>query len=95
MQQFKKYKFLKDLEWLKNLDPLQYKNCNITYNKFQEKYLKIIDKNIAYKMLSTKETKLKQKPWISKVILTSNKIKMNKFIPKIKKKKVSRLSKRS
>ena len=46
-------------------------------------------------MLSTKETKLKQKPWISKVILTSNKIKMNKFISKIKKKKVSRLSKRS
>ena len=32
------------------------------YNKFHEKYLQIIDKNILYKILSRKETKLKQKP---------------------------------
>ena len=37
--------FLKDLEELVNLDLLQYKDCNIIYNKFHEKYLQIIDKN--------------------------------------------------
>ena len=45
------------------------------YNKFREKYLQIIDKNIPYKILSKKEAKLKQKPWISRAILTSFKIK--------------------
>ena len=70
IQQFEKDKFIKDLEELKNLDLLQYKNCNIMYNKFHEKYLQIIDKNIPYKILSKKEIKLKQKPWISMAILT-------------------------
>ena len=59
IQQFEKDKFLKDLEELKNIDLLQYKDCNIMYNKFHEKYLQIIDKNISYKTLSKKETKLK------------------------------------
>ena len=45
------------------------------YNKFYEKYLQIIDKNTPYKILSKKETKLKQKPWTSNAILTSIKIK--------------------
>ena len=62
MQQLGKDKFLKDLEELKNLDLLQYKDCNIMYNKFHEKHLQITDKNIPYKMLSKKETRLKQKP---------------------------------
>ena len=43
MQQFEKGKFLKDLEELKNLDLWQYKDCNIMYNKFHEKYLRITD----------------------------------------------------
>ena len=75
MQQFEKDIFLKDLEELKNLDLLQYEDCNIMYNKFHEKYPQVIDKNIPYKILSNKETKLKRKSWISKVILTSVKIK--------------------
>ena len=62
MQQFEKGTFLKDIEELKNLDLLQYKDCNTMYNKFHEKHLQIIDKNIPYKMLSKKETRLKQKP---------------------------------
>ena len=46
------------------------------HNKFHEKYLQIIDRNIPYKILSKKkETKLKQKPLISRAILTSIKIK--------------------
>ena len=61
MQQFEK---IKDLEELKNIDLLQYKDCNIMYQKFPEKYLQITDKNIPYKILSKKEAKLKQKPWI-------------------------------
>lgn len=52
IQQFEKVKFLKDLEKLKNLDLLQYKDCNIMYNKFHENYLQIIDKNIPFKILS-------------------------------------------
>ena len=50
MQQFEKDKFLKDLQELKNLDLyiLQYTDCNVE-NKFYEKYLQIIDKNILYK----------------------------------------------
>ena len=40
MQQFKKEKFLN--EELKNLDQLHFKDCNIMYNKFHEKYLQII-----------------------------------------------------
>ena len=55
MQQFEKDKFPRDLEELKNLDLLQYKNCNIMYNKFHEKYLQIIDKNRPYKILSKKK----------------------------------------
>ena len=55
MQQFEKDKFLKDLEELKNLDLLQYTDCNIMYNKFHEKYLQIIDKNILYKIPSKKK----------------------------------------
>ena len=75
MQQLEKDKFLKDLEELKNIDLLQCKNCNIVYNKFQEKYLQKIDKNIPYKILSKKEAKLRQKPWISRTILTTIKTK--------------------
>ena len=94
MQQFEKDKFLKDLEELKNLDLLQYKDCNIMYNKFHEKYFQIIDKNISYKILSKKETK--QKPWISRAISTSIKIKhilykINKLISTCKKKSPSEI----
>ena len=40
MEQFEKDRFLKDLEELKNLDLLQCKDCNITYNTFYKKYHK-------------------------------------------------------
>ena len=58
MQQFEKDKFLKDLEELKNLDLWQYKDCNIRYNKFQEKCLQIIVENIPYKIFSKKGNKV-------------------------------------
>ena len=68
MQQFEKDKFLKDLEELKNLDLWQYKDCNIMYNKFHEKYLRITDEK------KTLQNTVKKKPWISKTILASVKI---------------------
>ena len=40
MEQFEKDRFLKDLEELKNLDLLQCKDWNITYNTFYKKYHK-------------------------------------------------------
>ena len=46
------------------------------YNKLHEKYLQMIDKNIPYNMLSKKETKGEEKPWISKAGSTSIKIKI-------------------
>ena len=39
MQQFEKDRFLTDLEELQNQDLLWYKDCNIIYYKFNEKYL--------------------------------------------------------
>ena len=47
MQQSKKYKFLKNLEEFKNLDLLPYKDCNTMCNRYQEKYIQIIDENLA------------------------------------------------
>ena len=44
------------------------------YNAFHDKYVEIIDKNAPYKTLSKKESKLKLKPWITKSILQSIKI---------------------
>ena len=44
------------------------------YNKLHEKYLQMIDKNIPYNMLSKKENKGEEKPWISKAGSTSIKI---------------------
>ena len=57
MQQFEKDKFLKDLEELENLYLLQYKDCNIMYNKCHEKYLRIIEKSIPYKNTVKKRNK--------------------------------------
>ena len=58
MQQFEKDKFVDNPEELQNLDLLQHKDCNLMYNKFHEKYLQIIDKNIPYKILPKKKQNL-------------------------------------
>ena len=56
IQQIKKDKLLTDLEEIKNLDLLKYKDCHIMFNKFSEEFLQIIDKNIPYEILSKKVT---------------------------------------
>ena len=63
-------KFFKDVEELKNLDLLPYKDCNIMYNKFHEKYLQT-SKNIPYKILSKNKQSLNK----NLKIFTKNKTK--------------------
>ena len=77
MKNFEKEKYLQDLEEIKNLDLMKYENVNDMYNAFHNKYIEIIDKNAPYKILSKKESKLKLKPWITKTILQSIKIRDN------------------
>ena len=74
MKNFEEEKYLQDLEEIKNLDLMKYKNVNDMYNAFHNKYIEIIDKNAPYKTLSKKGSKLKLKPWITKSILQSIKI---------------------
>ena len=74
MKNFDDEKYLHDLEEIKNIDLMKYENVNDMYNAFHDKYVEIIDKNAPYKTLSKKESKLKSKPWITKSILQSIKI---------------------
>ena len=67
---------------------MKYENVNDTYNAFHDKYVQIMDKNAPYKTLSKKESKLLLKPWITKSILQSIKIKNNYYKKYIKNKKV-------
>ena len=77
MKNFEEEKYLQDLEKIKNLDLMKYENVNDMYNAFHNKYMEIIDKNAPYRTLSKKESELKLKPWITKSILQSIKIRDN------------------
>ena len=77
MKNFEEEKYLQDLEEIKNLDLMKYENVNDIYNAFHNKCIEIIDKNTPYKTLSKKGSKLKLKPWITKSILQSIKIRDN------------------
>ena len=50
-------------------------DVNTLFNKFINIFNSVIDKHAPFKYLSRKQTKLKHKPWISKGILKSTKIK--------------------
>ena len=69
MKNFNKEQYLKDLENIKNLDIIQYKSTNDMYNNFHTAFLQIIDKNAPYKTLAKSESKIREKPWITKSIL--------------------------
>ena len=77
MKNFEEEKYLQDLDKFKNLDLMKYENVNDMYNAFHNKYMEIIDKNAPYTTLSKKESELKLKPWITKSILQSIKIRDN------------------
>ena len=85
MKNFDEEKYLQDLEELKHLDLMKYEYVNDMYNAFHDKYVQIIDNNAPYKTLSKKESKLRLKPWISRSILQSIKIKNNYYKKYIKK----------
>ena len=81
MKNFNKEQYLKDLGDIRKLDIIQYKRTEDMYNAFHTTFLQIIDENAPYKTLSKSERKLKEKPWITKSILQSIKIK-NKLCSK-------------
>ena len=48
-------------------------------NSFHEKHLEIIGKNALFRTLPKREKKLREKPWITKCILQSIRIKYNLY----------------
>ena len=88
MRNFKQDDFTTDLHTLytvvsKTADKL---NTNEAYNFFHMKYTKLIDKHAPYRTLNKRESKTRQKPWLTKGILTSIDIKRKLFISYKKKK---------
>ena len=82
---FYKETFLKDLDEIKILDLLKHGSVYEMFNEFQNKFVEIVVKNAPYKTLSKRERKLKEKPWITKSILQSIKIKNKYYSNYIKK----------
>ena len=69
---FDKDNFLNDLENLKLNEAINNtNNINGKYELLHTKFMETIDKNAPLKILSNKEIKRKNKPWITKGILTS------------------------
>ena len=58
---------------------MKHKTVNEMLNSFHEKLLEIIDKNAPFRTLSKREKKLREKPWITKGILQSIRIKNNLY----------------
>ena len=85
MKNFNKEQYLKYLENIKNLYVIQYKSTNDMYNVFHTAFLQVIDKKSPYKTLSKSERKVREKPWITKSILQSIKIKNKLYNKSIQK----------
>ena len=68
-------KYLADLKDLDSVLLQEFSNVNDIYNIYQDRLVEIIDKNLPFKVLSKKESKLKLKPWIAPGILKSIKTK--------------------
>ena len=69
LNSFDKDKYLEDLEEPEDLHLQKYNNVNQMFNAYHDKLLLIINKHALYKTLSKKETKLKFKPRITKIVL--------------------------
>ena len=54
-------------------------NAEIAYNFFHEKHCLIVDKHYPWQTLTRKQPELELKPWITKGILTSSRIKAKLF----------------
>ena len=59
-------------------------NANLAYNIFHKRFQFLLNKHAPLRFLSRKEVKLKRKPWVTKGILKSIKVKRNllKFFKK-------------
>ena len=79
MSHFSEINYKKNLEELQRLDILKHKTVNEMLNAFHEKLLEIIGKNAPFRTLSKREKKLREKPWITKGILQSTRIKNNLY----------------
>ena len=71
MKNFNKEKYLKELEEINTRLFFQCNNVNDTFETFQSAFLSIIDDNALIITLSQKESKLRQKAWLTKDILES------------------------
>ena len=79
---FKQNSFIDDLKSLKVSEKILLENdVNTKYDLFQVQFLNIIDKHAPLKKLSKREIRLKSKPWITKGIHKSIKVK-NQFYTK-------------
>ena len=86
MKNFNRKKYLKELEEINTMLLLQRNNVNEMFETFQNKFLIIIDNNAPIIILSGKESKLRQKPWLTKGILESIRIKNQLYKKYIQKK---------
>lgn len=68
-------KYLIDLKDLDSFLLQELSNVNDTYNIYQDRLAKKINKNAPFKVFSKKESKLKLKPWITPGLLKSIKAK--------------------
>ena len=86
MKNFNRKKYLRKLEEINTMLLLQYKNVNEMFETFQNQFLSITDNNASIIILSRKKSILRQKPWLTKGILESIRIKKQLYKKYIKKK---------
>ena len=71
MKGFNQETYLKHLDSLKSVNYINFAYVNELYNEFHSKLMAVIGKSAPYKTLSKQESKNKQKPWITKIIIKS------------------------
>ena len=71
MKGFNQETYLKHLDSLKSVNYINFAYVNELYNEFHNKLMAVIGKSAPYKTLSKQESKNKQKPWITKIIIKS------------------------
>ena len=86
MKNFDQEKYIQDIKELVNLNSHKFKDVNNMSDVFQNKLIEIIDNNAPYIILSKKQSKLRNKPWITSSILKSIKNK-NLYYQKLMKAK--------
>ena len=86
---FDAIKFQEDLRNKILTDITNYENINESYDFFHKNYQTILNKHAPVKSLTKKQQELERKPWVTKGILTSTKIK-SQLYKKFKKSKLNK-----